>query len=128
MHTLIIHYPNGRDDNISLFKPQMLVGSSGDCDIVIAAEGVSPSQVTIFVSNDIVEVVNLQQPESVLLNDVPYHSRSRMMLGDVLRIGNVTLSLRVPAAAPANGTKSPEGIKGVCPLNKCLRPKEKLNW
>lgn len=108
MQTLIIHYPNGRDDNIPLSKPQMLVGSSGDCDIVIAAEGVSPLQMTIFVSNDIVEVVNLQHPESVLLNDVPCHSRSRMMLGDVLRIVDVTLSLRVPTAAPVNGTKSPE--------------------
>ena len=113
MQTLIVHYPNGREDNFPLSKPQMIVGSSRDCDIVVTADGMASSQLTIFVSHDVVEIVNLQQPKSALLNDVPCQSRSRLMLGDVLRIGDVTLKLRVPAVALSDGAKSPDDSRFV---------------
>ena len=110
---LVVTYPDGREDVYPVAAGQSMLGSSPECAIGIQAKEVEARHVVFWSKGKGVFVVNLCEPETVLLNDVPLERRSLLNVGDTLKIGNIRVHLRLDAEAGEDLSATPAGVAEV---------------
>lgn len=110
---LIVRYPNSREDSYILDFRQYRIGVSEDCDIRIMLPGVASSHLMLFVEQDGIYVVNLQSPETALLNENILSARSRIDVGDELLLSDSRLHLEYIAENSEDHSLSPDGLRDI---------------
>lgn len=110
---LIVRYPDSREDSHILDFRQYRIGDSEDCEVRIALPGVATSRLMLFVEQGGVYVVNLQSPESALLNGELLTARSRIDVGDKLLVSHIRLHLENIVKGREDQSLSPDGLVDV---------------
>jgi DNA-binding NtrC family response regulator len=89
MVTLAIESTTGSDLTYQLTKPVIVIGASGDNDVVLRAPGVAPRHLVIQRNGDVYTF--LAQSRQVVVLNGERRSRGVLRVGDRLRIGTATL-------------------------------------
>ena len=113
MVTLAIESTTGSDLTYQLAKPVIVIGASGDNDVVLRAPGVAPRHLVIQRNGDVYTF--LAQSRQVVVLNGERRSRGVLRVGDRLRIGTATLVFKgigdeTPDVelVPATGTDTSE--------------------
>jgi DNA-binding NtrC family response regulator len=89
MVTLAIESTTGSDLTYQLAKPVIVIGASGENDVVLRAPGVAPRHLVIQRNGDVYTF--LAQSRQVVVLNGERRSRGVLRVGDRLRIGTATL-------------------------------------
>ena len=73
-----------------------VLGSASECDVQITDESLAPRHAQFNVGADKVRLTNLSHPQATKVNDIAVDN-TVLEDGDVLRIGDLTLTYRLPA-------------------------------
>lgn len=90
---IFVRLPDGSEASYPLQPGQHRIGGDGSCSIVIQAQDVAPFHAILDVTPENLHLVNLQQPDSVLLDGEPVEQQVPLCLGDVFQIGSVRLEV-----------------------------------
>ncbi len=110
---LIVEYVDGREDVYPICEGSSVLGSAPDCSYSIQADGLMPQHLAFSEQNGEINVSNLQAPETVTVNGVPLEQRMPFDIGDELRVGSISICLRLSAAEGPDVATTPDGIREV---------------
>ncbi len=86
-YVLQLNLADGKEVRVALKSGKYILGRGQACDIVVADSFVSTRHAELTVTNDGVEIVDLQSSNHTYVDDVQISERTRLTVGSRLRFG-----------------------------------------
>jgi serine phosphatase RsbU (regulator of sigma subunit)/pSer/pThr/pTyr-binding forkhead associated (FHA) protein len=111
MPEIAIQTAGGTRERYPLAKPRVTVGRSRESDIFLPDQWLSRHHAAIEERNDGFWVSDLKSKNGTLLNGEPVHDWRRLRPGDVITLGEHTLTFCAEAADEEDEEREPEGTR-----------------